>query len=184
MHAAGVYAAGVCMCEAGGAGAIFLAPALAAQCRRSPLALCCCAVLDERAAGAQGFCPAAARLIVCSACLLFPRQFHHAAAFPPFSSMFATLDREVKRLHGVAVEAAELESTMMMLAHGLDLFYTRLTPSRQARPLTVMHTPFDGSDLTKNLRLVCNIYVHASSAVGLSLRWLSFLQFSFRLQEL
>jgi hypothetical protein len=44
--------------------------------------------------------------------------------------MFATLDREVKRLRGVAVEAAELESTQLMLAHGLDLFYTRLTPSK------------------------------------------------------
>jgi hypothetical protein len=98
--------------------------------------------------------------------------------------MFATLDREVKRLRGVAVEAAELESTMMMLAHGLDLFYTRLTPSRQARPLTGMHTPCDGSDLTKSLRLVCNICVHASSALGLSLRWLWFLLFSFCPQEL
>ena len=44
--------------------------------------------------------------------------------------MFATLTHEVKRLRGVAVEAAELESTMLMLAHGMDLFYTRLMPSR------------------------------------------------------
>lgn len=36
----------------------------------------------------------------------------------------------MKRLRGVAVEAAELESTMLMLGHGLDLFYTRLTPSK------------------------------------------------------
>ena len=44
--------------------------------------------------------------------------------------MFATLNHEVKRLRGVSVEAAELESTMLMLAHGMDLFYTRLMPSR------------------------------------------------------
>ncbi|KAI3435883.1 hypothetical protein D9Q98_001941 [Chlorella vulgaris] len=66
-----------------------------------------------------------------------PTPEQAAEALPPYApelplsgSMFATLDREVKRLRGVAVEAAELESTMMMLAHGLDLFYTRLTPSR------------------------------------------------------
>ena len=46
--------------------------------------------------------------------------------------MFATLNHEVKRLRGVSVEAAELESTMLMLAHGMDLFYTRLMPSRWA----------------------------------------------------
>ncbi len=54
----------------------------------------------------------------------------HVSPGPLCSTMFATLDREVKRLRGVAVEAAELESTQLMLAHGLDLFYTRLTPSK------------------------------------------------------
>ena len=34
------------------------------------------------------------------------------------------------RLAGVAVEPALLESTQLLVAHGLDLFHTRLTPSR------------------------------------------------------
>lgn len=37
---------------------------------------------------------------------------------------------QVARLRGVAVEPAVLESTQLMLAHGLDLFYNRLTPSK------------------------------------------------------
>ena len=36
------------------------------------------------------------------------------------------------RLRGVAVEPAVLESTQLMLAHGLDLYYSRLTPSKCA----------------------------------------------------
>ena len=46
--------------------------------------------------------------------------------------MFATLDRTVARLHSVAVEPAVLESTMLMLARGIDLYYTRLAPSKCA----------------------------------------------------
>lgn len=44
--------------------------------------------------------------------------------------MFATLDRKVARLRGVALEAAVLESTMLMAAYGMDLYNTRLTPSK------------------------------------------------------
>lgn len=51
---------------------------------------------------------------------------------PPRSPMFATMDRQVARLAGAATEAAVLESTMLLAAHGLDLFYTRVMPSRQA----------------------------------------------------
>ncbi|KAL4458516.1 hypothetical protein ABPG75_013381 [Micractinium tetrahymenae] len=66
-----------------------------------------------------------------------PTPQQAAEGLPPYQPelplqgpMFATLDRQVARLSGAAVEAAVLESTMLLAAHGLDLFYTRLTPSR------------------------------------------------------
>lgn len=54
----------------------------------------------------------------------------YAAELPLGGASFATLDHRVAGLRGVVVEAAVLESTQLMLAHGLDLFYTRLTPSK------------------------------------------------------
>lgn len=66
-----------------------------------------------------------------------PTPQQAAEGLPPYQPelpmggpMFATLDHRVARLSGVAVEAAVLESTQLMAAHGLDLFYTRLTPSK------------------------------------------------------
>eukprot|EP00887_Chlorella_sp_A99_P006353 scaffold3.g6353.t1 len=55
----------------------------------------------------------------------------HAPDLPLTGQAFATLDKRVARLHGVATEPAVLESTSLMFAYGLDHFYTRLLPSRQ-----------------------------------------------------
>lgn len=43
---------------------------------------------------------------------------------------FATLDKQVLGVRGVVVEPARLESTCLILVHGVDLFYTRTSPSR------------------------------------------------------
>ncbi|GIL85172.1 hypothetical protein Vretifemale_13572 [Volvox reticuliferus] len=43
---------------------------------------------------------------------------------------FATLDKQVLGIRGVKVEATRLESTCLMFAHGVDLFYTRLAPAK------------------------------------------------------
>ncbi|KAG2424507.1 hypothetical protein HXX76_014388 [Chlamydomonas incerta] len=49
----------------------------------------------------------------------------------PFSPLsFATLDKQVLGLRGVAVEPTRLESTCLMFVHGVDLFYTRLAPAK------------------------------------------------------
>ena len=37
---------------------------------------------------------------------------------------------QVSRLRGIKTAPASLESTVLCVAHGLDLFYTRLHPSR------------------------------------------------------
>jgi hypothetical protein len=44
--------------------------------------------------------------------------------------MFATMDRRVARLNKIATAPAVLESASLMVAIGLDMFYTRLQPSR------------------------------------------------------
>lgn len=66
-----------------------------------------------------------------------PTPAQQAEGLPPYTPElpltgphYATLDRRVARLAGVAVEAAVLESTQLMLAHGLDLYHTRIMPSR------------------------------------------------------
>ncbi|KAL4426508.1 hypothetical protein ABPG77_008366 [Micractinium sp. CCAP 211/92] len=66
-----------------------------------------------------------------------PTPQQAAEGLPPYQPelplqgpMFATMDRQVARLAGAATEAAVLESTMLLAAHGLDLFYTRVMPSR------------------------------------------------------
>ncbi|PRW59755.1 ER membrane complex subunit 1 [Chlorella sorokiniana] len=66
-----------------------------------------------------------------------PTAIQAAEGLPPFApelplsgQQYATLDHQVARLRGVAVEPAVLESTQLMVAHGLDLFYNRLTPSK------------------------------------------------------
>lgn len=66
-----------------------------------------------------------------------PTAIQAAEGLPPFApelplagQQYATLDHQVARLRGVAVEPAVLESTQLMLAHGLDLYYSRLTPSK------------------------------------------------------
>ncbi|GBF96686.1 ER membrane complex subunit 1 [Raphidocelis subcapitata] len=48
--------------------------------------------------------------------------------FAPLS--YATQDKEVAALRGVASAPAGLESTSLVLAYGADLFYTRLAPGR------------------------------------------------------
>ena len=49
---------------------------------------------------------------------------------PPNSTSYATLDRTVAGVRRVVTEPAVLESASLMFAAGLDLFYTRLAPSR------------------------------------------------------
>ena len=50
----------------------------------------------------------------------------------PFApNSFATYDKQVLGLHHVAVEPSRLESTCLVLARGVDLFYTRLAPARK-----------------------------------------------------
>lgn len=66
---------------------------------------------------------------------------HPSPPRAPRSPMFATMDRQVARLAGVATQAAVLESTMLLAAHGLDLFYTRVMPSRQAPRQATPHQP-------------------------------------------
>ncbi|KAG2448475.1 hypothetical protein HYH02_006367 [Chlamydomonas schloesseri] len=49
----------------------------------------------------------------------------------PFSPLsFATLDKQVLGLSGLAVEPTRLESTCLLFVHGVDLFYTRLAPAK------------------------------------------------------
>ncbi|MEW5302534.1 MAG: hypothetical protein WDW36_005311 [Sanguina aurantia] len=43
---------------------------------------------------------------------------------------FSTYDQQVLGLRTIKTEAARLESTTLVFAYGIDLFYTRLTPSR------------------------------------------------------
>lgn len=66
-----------------------------------------------------------------------PTPQQAAEGLPPYQPelplqgpMFATMDRQVARLSGVAAEPAVLESTMLLAAYGLDLFHTRVMPSR------------------------------------------------------
>ena len=54
----------------------------------------------------------------------------YQAELPLQPTAFATADRTVKRLRGLVTAPAVLESTVLLVAHGLDLFHTRLTPSR------------------------------------------------------
>ncbi len=42
---------------------------------------------------------------------------------------FASLDKQVLGLRGVAVEPTRLESTCLILTYGVDLFYTRISPA-------------------------------------------------------
>ena len=50
----------------------------------------------------------------------------------PFApNSFATYDKQVLGLRHVAVEPSRLESTCLVLARGVDLFYTRLAPARK-----------------------------------------------------
>lgn len=49
---------------------------------------------------------------------------------PISTMMYATLDKQVRNLRGVVTSPATMESTSLMFAHGLDLFYSRISPSR------------------------------------------------------
>eukprot|EP00951_Prasinocladus_malaysianus_P003940 scaffold27883_cov33-Prasinocladus_malaysianus.AAC.1 len=46
---------------------------------------------------------------------------------PPF---FATYDKMVQDVRGAQTFPTNLESTTLMLAYGMDVFYTRLSPSK------------------------------------------------------
>lgn len=64
-----------------------------------------------------------------------PSPPQHLPSLPqdtlPLSPLsFATLDKQVLGLRGVVVEPTRLESTCLVLAHGVDLFYSRLAPAK------------------------------------------------------
>lgn len=44
--------------------------------------------------------------------------------------MFASYDKQIAQLSKVVVEPSNLESTSLLFAHGVDLFYTRLSPAK------------------------------------------------------
>jgi hypothetical protein len=54
----------------------------------------------------------------------------YAEVLPIFANSWVTTKHQVRRLRKIATAAASLESTVLCFAHGLDLFYTRLHPSR------------------------------------------------------
>jgi len=66
-----------------------------------------------------------------------PTPAQLAEGLPPYhpelgvaGPMFATMDRRVARLNRIATAPAVLESASLMVAVGLDVFYSRLQPSR------------------------------------------------------
>ena len=54
----------------------------------------------------------------------------YAEVLPIFPASWVTTRHQVSRLRGIKTAPASLESTVLCVAHGLDLFYTRLHPSR------------------------------------------------------
>ena len=54
----------------------------------------------------------------------------YAEVLPIFPNSWVTTTHQVARLRGIKTAPAELESTVLCVAHGLDFFYTRLHPSR------------------------------------------------------
>ena len=54
----------------------------------------------------------------------------YAEVLPIFPNSWVTTKHQVARLRGIKTAPAELESTVLCVAHGLDFFYTRLHPSR------------------------------------------------------
>ena len=49
---------------------------------------------------------------------------------PLHPEMFVNYNQSLARIRGIAVSPARLESTSLVLVYGLDLFYTRVTPSK------------------------------------------------------
>lgn len=58
------------------------------------------------------------------------RLIPYMDTLPLMTTMFATYDKEVLGLRGAELAPSNLESTCLMLAHGVDLFYSRLAPAK------------------------------------------------------
>ena len=54
----------------------------------------------------------------------------YAEVLPIAPKSWVTTKHQVARLRGIVTAPANLESTVLCVAHGLDVFFTRLHPSR------------------------------------------------------
>jgi hypothetical protein len=59
------------------------------------------------------------------------RLIPYSEYLPLMPTAFATYDKQVAGLNSVLVEPSRLESTCLVLAVGVDLFYTRVAPARK-----------------------------------------------------
>eukprot|EP00955_Chlamydomonas_euryale_P098589 365157-Chlamydomonas_euryale.AAC.15 len=59
------------------------------------------------------------------------RLVPYSEYLPILPTSFVTYDKAVAKLSSVSIEPSRLESTCLVLACGVDLFYTRMSPARK-----------------------------------------------------
>lgn len=59
------------------------------------------------------------------------RLIPYSEYLPLIPTSFVTYNKAVAGLSAVTVEPSRLESTCLVLARGIDLFYTRMSPARK-----------------------------------------------------